>query len=420
MAVDPRAGLSMSAADQVRTLFLRDLNRLPDPGGQAFWEQRATQVSPAQLNKEFREAAKAENPQAGQLQTPYSRSTLPGEPGYQDKSKSFLEAVAPFIVPAIAIVFPAAIPAIGAQLGATGAVAQAAVGSAVVNAGVTAASGGSASDILRAGAAGAAGGAAGSLAGTAASGLDPTLQAAARGAAGTGAGTLVATGDVGKALQAGALGGVAGGAGEFASRQAQGLLPADVSRTTQALVAGGAGGATEAAIQGQNILTGGLTSAALTAGQVARADAKSKQAAATMQNLIDTAAADPAVNIQLAQALPISAEQVQQLSRMSESKAAETILRQAANDPKFIRTAANEASLEVLRAAGYNTLANALSQVAVGMATLVTPGNAFQETNEDAIMANKLKQFVTPIAAKDFALAPVEVIATVRGGKTCA
>jgi hypothetical protein len=422
--VDPRAGIKMSAEDQVRSLFLRDLNRLPDPAGQTFWEQRAKEVPPAQLNAEFREAAKAENPQAGSLPTPYSRATLPGQSTYTERNKSFLEVVAPVIIPAVAIFAPTLLPSIGAQLGATNAIAANAIGSAVVNAGVTAATGGSASDILRAGLAGAAGGAAGTYAGQAVGGAFPTdsltgraLEAGARGAAGTGAATLVQTGDVGQALKAGAIGGLAGGAGELASTGAQQLLPAGAGRTTQALVAGGIGGATEAAVQGQDPLLGGITSAALTTGREIQRENQTKQAANVMQQIIDTAATDPAVNIQLAQALPVTAEQVQQLSRMGESKAAESILRQAANDPKFIRTAANEASLEVLRNAGYNTLANALSQVAVGMTTLLTPGNVFQETNEDAIMAEKLKQFVTPIASTDFALAPVEVVANKNFGK---
>jgi hypothetical protein len=286
MATDPRAGTSMSAADQVRTLFLRDLNRPPDPGGQAFWEQRATQVSPAQLNQEFRAAAKVENPQAGSLQTPMSRATLPGEPGYQEKTKSFFEAIAPVIVPVIAIVAPTLLPSIGSALGATNAVAANAIGSGVVNAGMAAASGASGTDILRAGAAGAAGGAASTLAGQAVSGALPTdtltgraLEAGAKGAAGAGAGTLVQTGDVGKALEAGAMGGLASGAGELASVAGQKVLPADVSRTTQALVAGGLGGATEAVIQGQDPLTGGLLSAGYTAGATQLQDAEAARKA---------------------------------------------------------------------------------------------------------------------------------------------
>jgi hypothetical protein len=285
-AADPRASTKVSAADQVRSLFLRDLNREPDAAGKAFWEQRAKEVSPAQLNKEFREAAKAENPQAGSLPTPYGRSTLPGEPGYQETSKSFLEAAAPFIIPAIAIVAPTLLPSIGAQLGATSAVGANALGSAVVNAGMTAVQGGSAADILRAGAAGAAGGAASTLAGQAVGGAFPTdsltgraLEAGAKGAAGTGASTLVQTGDVGQALKAGAIGGLAGGAGELASVAGQRVLPADVSRTTQALVAGGLGGATEAAIQGQDPLLGGITSAGLTAGATQLRDAEAARKA---------------------------------------------------------------------------------------------------------------------------------------------
>jgi hypothetical protein len=286
----------MDAEQHVARLFLRDLGRQPDSAGQAFWEQRAKEVPPAQLNAEFREAAKAENPQAGQPRgsgmgtDPFSTIALPGEPGFREDTKFSFKSLVPFIVPVIAIVAPTLLPQIGSALGATGAVAQNAIGSAVVNAGVTAASGGSGSDILRAAAAGGAGGAASTLAGQAIAGALPTdtltgraLEAGAKGAAGAGAGTLVQTGDVGKALQAGALGGLAGGAGELASVAGQRVLPADVSRTTQALVAGGLGGATEAAIQGQDPLLGGVTSAGLTAGATQLRDAEAAKQAARDQ-----------------------------------------------------------------------------------------------------------------------------------------
>jgi hypothetical protein len=285
-AANPRASTSMSAADQVRTLFLRDLNREPDAAGKAFWEQRAKEVSPAQLNQEFRAAAKAENPQAGSLQTPIGRATLPGEPGYQEKSKSFFEVVAPFVVPVVAIVAPTLLPSIGSALGATNAVAANAIGSGVVNAGMAAASGASGTGILRAGVAGAAGGAASTLAGQAVSGALPAdsmagkaLEAGAKGAAGSGASTLVQTGNVGKAVEAAGLGGIASGVGELASVAGQKILPTDVSRTTQALVAGGLGGATEAAIQRQDPLTGALLSAGYTAGATQLQDAEAARKA---------------------------------------------------------------------------------------------------------------------------------------------
>ena len=432
MAIDPRAGVSMSPQEHVDLLFVRDLNRLPDAAGKQFWTERATQVPPEQLNAEFRAAAKTENPQAGQLQHRAAGSVLPGDAGYQEyRNPSFFDLVKPFVVPIIAIAAPALIPAIGSSLLPAGASAAAinAAGSAIVNAGVTAAQGGDFGDILKSGVAGAAGGYAGTTASEAVKAAEAAgkigissalpagvLPAAAGGAAGTGARTLVETGDVGRSLQAAGLSGLASGAGQAASVTAQGLLPADTSRTTQALVAGGAGGATEAAIEGANPITGALGSALQTARVTSEMDAeaanRSKQAAATMQQLVDAAATDPAVNLQVAQALPVTAEQVQQLARMGESKAAENILRSAANDPKFIRQAANDASIKVLRDAGYNTLADALARVAVGVTTMVTPGNAFQETNEDAIMADKMKQFVTPIASPDFALAPVEVSAS--------
>lgn len=286
----------MDAEQHVARLFLRDLGRQPDPAGQAFWEQRAKEVPPAQLNAEFREAAKAENPQAGQPRgsgmgaDPYSTIALPGEPGFREDTKFSFKSLVPFVVPVIAIVAPTLLPQIGSALGATGAVAQNAIGSAVVNAGVTAASGGSGSDILRAAAAGGAGGAASTLAGQAVAGALPTdtltgraLEAGAKGAAGAGAGTLVQTGDVGRSLQAAGVGGLAGGAGELASVAGQRVLPADVSRTTQALVAGGLGGATEAAIQGQDPLLGGVTSAGLTAGATQLRDAEAAKQAARDQ-----------------------------------------------------------------------------------------------------------------------------------------
>jgi len=132
----------MDASQHVARLFLRDLGRQADPAGQAFWESRAKEVSPAQLNVEFREAAKKENPQAGQPRgtgmgmgvDPYSRIALPGEEGYRpDRNLNFFQQLAPFIVPIIGAVAPALLPAIGSALGATGAAAAAvgAVGSPV-------------------------------------------------------------------------------------------------------------------------------------------------------------------------------------------------------------------------------------------------------------------------------------------------
>lgn len=293
---DPRAGIKMSAKDQVRSLFLRDLNRLPDPAGQTFWEQRAKEVPPAQLNAEFRKAAKAENPQAGSLPTPYGRATLPGESTYTERNKSFLEVVAPVVIPAIAIFAPTLLPSIGSALGATTTVGANALGSAVVNAGMAAVQGESGAGILRAAAAGGAGGAASTLAGQAITGAQAagTLPAAtttagrvlgqaAQGAAGGAASTLVRTGDVGKALEAGGIGGLASGAGELASVTGQQLLPAGTGRTTQALVAGGLGGAAEAAIQGQDPLLGGVTSAGLTAGATQLRDAEAAKQAARDQ-----------------------------------------------------------------------------------------------------------------------------------------
>lgn len=275
MATDPRAGISMSPEKQVEYLFMRDLNRSADPAGKQFWTERATQVPPAQLNAEFRAAAKIENPQAGNLRYRSSGITLPGDPGYQEyRNPSFFDLVKPFVVPIVAIVAPTLIPAIGSALGATTTAGAAALGSGVVNAGVTAATGGSAADIARSFAGGAAGGYAGVTASEAVKAAEAAgkigissslpagvLPAAAGGAAGTGARTLVETGDVPKSLQAAGLSALASGAGQAASVTAQGALPADTSRTTQALVAGGAGGATEAAIEGANPITSAIGSA---------------------------------------------------------------------------------------------------------------------------------------------------------------
>jgi hypothetical protein len=80
-------------------------------------------------------------------------------------------------------------------------------------------------------------------------------------------------------LQAAGVGGLAGGAGELASVAGQRVLPADVSRTTQALVAGGLGGATEAAIEGANPITGALGSALQTARITSAQDAEAARRA---------------------------------------------------------------------------------------------------------------------------------------------
>lgn len=207
--------------------------------------------------------------------------------GWQKRFKKFLKKAAPIVAVVVAIVQPQLIPAIGKALGATSVAAQTALGSAAISGGTTALAGGSPEEILKSAAAGGAGGYAGVTAGEAVRaaqaagtvGGGTVLPAAASGAAGSGAGTLVATGDVGKALGAAALGGVAGGGGELASSQAQQALPASAGRTTQSLVAGGAGGATEAAIRGENPLLGAVISAGGTAAQTARLDAEAERLA---------------------------------------------------------------------------------------------------------------------------------------------
>jgi hypothetical protein len=208
--------------------------------------------------------------------------------------KKVAKALAPVIIPVVAIVFPPVIPAIGAALGATG-VAATAVGAAVLSGGTTALAGGSGEDILKAAAAGGLGAGAGQLASQAvqsaqaagslsgAIGGSSALPAAAGGAAASGTQNLVYTGDVKEALKAAGLGGAAAGAGQLASTGAQQALPSDVGRTTQGLVAGGVGGATEAAVLGEDPLTGALLSAGQTAAQTKIADAEAARIAREKQ-----------------------------------------------------------------------------------------------------------------------------------------
>ena len=210
------------------------------------------------------------------------------------KFKKFLRKAAPIVAVVAAIVAPQLIPAIGKSLGATTAVTQAAVGNAVLSASTTALAGGTPEEILKSGVIGGASGGAGQYAGEAVRAANVStslpssvLPSAAQTGAAAGTGTLLATGDVGKALQAAGVGSLAGGAGEFASVKAQQALPTDVSRTTQAVTAGGAGGATEAAIRGENPLVGAALSAAGTAGRTAYQDAEAAR------NQVETAFAQP-------------------------------------------------------------------------------------------------------------------------------
>jgi hypothetical protein len=317
----------MEASQHVARLFLRDLGRTPDPAGQAFWENRAKEVSPAQLNVEFREAAKQENPQAGQPRgsgmgtDPYSRIALPGEEGYRpDKSTNFFQQLAPFIVPIIGAVAPALLPAIGSALGATGA-AAAAVGAGVVNAGVTAATGGSASDILKAGLAAGAGTYAGSAAGQAVKsaqqagtlsgtvGGSATLPAVAAGAAGAGTGTLIQTGDLGQA----GLAAIGGGIGQGIGGAALDVLPDDANLTLKSGLASAAGGAGEAAVTGQDIGASALVSGLAGAGQdyITEQRLRAAETAATpsanqfanIEDIIKQAYVDPSSKVEVAQAM---------------------------------------------------------------------------------------------------------------------
>ena len=313
----------MDAQQHVARLFLRDLGRQPDAAGQAFWEQRAKEVPPAQLNVEFREAAKTENPQAGQPRgsgmgtDPFSTIALPGEAGYTpDRKTNFFQALAPFIVPIIGAVAPALLPAIGTALGATG-TAAAAVGAGVVNAGVTAAAGGSTSDILRAGVAAGAGTYAGTMAGQAVQGAQQAgnlsgtiggsaaLPAAAAGAVGSGTGALIQTGDVGQA----ALAALGGGAGQAAGYGALDLVPEGTNRTLASGISSAIGGATEAGITGQDIGSSALLSAATGAGQDYLAEQKARtqtsalppgQQLANVEDLIMQAYSDPTSKVEVA------------------------------------------------------------------------------------------------------------------------
>lgn len=210
------------------------------------------------------------------------------------KFKKFLRKAAPIVAVVAAIVAPQLIPAIGKSLGATTAVTQAAVGNAVLSASTTALAGGTPEEILKSGVIGGASGGVGQYAGEAVKAANVStslpssvLPSAAQSGAAAGTGTLLATGDVGKALQAAGVGSLAGGAGELASVKAQQALPADVSRTAQAVTAGGAGGATEAAIRGENPLVGAALSAAGTAGRTSYQDAEAAR------NQVETAFAQP-------------------------------------------------------------------------------------------------------------------------------
>jgi len=271
----------MDISQHVARLFLRDLGRQADPAGQAFWESRAKEVSPAQLNVEFRQAAKQENPQAGQVRgsgmatDPYSTIALPGEEGYRpDKSTNFFQQLAPFIIPIIGAVAPQLLPAIGKALGATGLAAQA-VGAGVVNAGVTAATGGSASDILKAGLAAGAGTYAGGVAGQSVQsaqqagtlsgtlGGNASLPAIAGSSVGAGTGALIQTGDLGQA----GIAAVGAGLGQAVGGTVLDALPDDANVTLKSGLASAAGGAAEAAATGQDVGPSALVSGLAGAGQ---------------------------------------------------------------------------------------------------------------------------------------------------------
>jgi len=375
----------MDASQHVARLFLRDLGRQADPAGQAFWESRAKEVSPAQLNVEFREAAKKENPQAGQPRgsgmatDPYSTIALPGEEGYRpDKSTNFFQQLAPFIVPIIGAVAPQLLPAIGSALGASGA-AAAAVGAGVVNAGVTAATGGSASDILKAGLAAGAGTYAGSAAGQAVKsaqqagtlsgtvGGSATLPAVAAGAAGAGTGTLIQTGDLGQA----GLAAIGSGIGQGIGGAALDVLPDDANLTLKSGLASATGGAAEAAVTGQDVGASALVSGLAGAGQdyITEQKLKAEQAKQQISGDILKAFTNPANKVDVAFAGPITADEINQLARNASRELIDTWRARAAADPTFAKELAKPENLTAIRNAGLVELATAvtsLTSVAAG------------------------------------------------------
>lgn len=133
--------------------------------------------------------------------------------GWQAVLKRKLKAIAPFVAPVVAVVAPQLLPAIGSALGATSAAAAAAVGGAVVSGSTAVLSGADLGDALKAAAGGGAGGYFGNLAGGAAkaAGAGTIGTAAAEGGTASATKALVQTGDVGKALEAGAKGAAVSG-----------------------------------------------------------------------------------------------------------------------------------------------------------------------------------------------------------------
>ena len=468
-------------SEHVDKLFLRDLNRPSDAAGKEFWVKRAEQVPPSQLNAEFKQSAKAENPQAGSLPTPYSRTTLPGDPGYElGNNKNFFQLIAPFVVPIIGVVAPALLPAIGTALGATG-TAAAAVGAGVVNAGVTAAAGGTGSDILRAGLSAGAGQYAGAMAGQAVQGAQQAgtisgplgdfsgLPSTVGAATGAGTGTLIQTGDLGQA----GLAALGAGAGQAAGYGALDVVPEGTNRTLASGISSAIGGATEAGIIGQDIGSSALLSAATGAGQDYSEQQKAKtqtsalppgQQLANVEDLIMKAYADPTSKVEVAQAMGAPAggaalanaveasivrNMVNQLPQsmldkiVTNSSTLQNILtateRQAgstlqnvltaterqggtvlekilssaegraqllkdviANTPEFAQKYGNEATIKSLADAGASTAAKTVA----GAAALLTPGNVFQQTNEEAELAAR--------RASDPNFNPAEVLPTVE------
>ena len=179
-----------------------------------------------------------------------------------------VKSVAPIV---ITIVAPELAPAIGAELGLTGAAAQAA-GSAVISGGATALSGGSGSDILKS----AAGGGVGSYVGGLAAeevGKGTALGQAAKGfASGTTSG-LIQGRNLGTALTQGAISGTAGYLFPESTKEAgveRALTSTALSRFLSPSVAGaGTTGATPTSVA----TTGKGTSPGSSAlGQVLRTD----------------------------------------------------------------------------------------------------------------------------------------------------
>lgn len=392
---------------------------------------------------------------------------LPGEEGYRATAFSLIDTLRPFIVPIIAAVNPTMLLSIGSALGATSAAAAQALGTAALSGTSAALGGGSPEDILKAAAAGGLGSYAGSTAGEAVKaaqeagtlsgtfGGNASLPAVASGAAGAGAGTLLQTGDIGQA----ALSALGAGTGQALGGAALDVLPENANVTVKSGLASALGGAGEAAVTGQDIagsaLASGLSGAAqdyyaaqkLNAAETAATPSANQLA--NIEDLIKQAYVDPSSKVEVAQAmatpaggaalanaveasivrnmvtqLPASvldkivanSSPLQQVLSATERQAGSTLERIVssaegraqllkdviANTPEFAKKYGNEATIKSLSDAGASTAARTIG----GVAAALTPGNIFQETNEEAELAAR--------RAADPNFNPAEVLPTVE------